>query len=67
MPLIVSNIQLNKMYHTIKKMEGKLTITDKNNKLINLNGYAFLDESNHCIIIVYGEGRKIIMENYLNE
>jgi hypothetical protein len=55
------------MYHTIKKMEGKLTITDKNNKLINLNGYAFLDESNHCIIIVYGEGRKIIMENYLNE
>jgi len=29
-------------------------------------GYAFLDESENCIIIVYGEGRKKLMSKYLD-
>jgi hypothetical protein len=46
------------MKHTIQKMNGK--------DADNLSGYAFLDESGNCIIIVYGEGRRDSMSKYLD-
>lgn len=53
------------MKHTVKKMEEKLTIV-VDNKLVSYNGYAFMDETGCCIIIVYGEGRRDSMSKYLN-
>lgn len=35
-------------------------------KLILLNGYAFIDEWGRCIIQVYGEGKRDLLSNYLN-
>lgn len=46
------------MKHTIQKMDVK--------DADNLSGYAFLDESGDCIIIVYGEGRRDLMSKYLD-
>lgn len=31
-----------------------------------LNGYAFLDEDGHCIIITYGEKKRDILQRYLS-
>ena len=36
---------------------------DENGKIVQ--GYAFMDESKHCIIIVYGEGKRDLMAKYL--
>lgn len=46
------------MKHTIEKMKAQ----DADGQF----GYAFLDESGNCIIIVYGEGRKNSMSKYLD-
>lgn len=32
-----------------------------------LNGYAFIDEYDHCIIIVYGESKRDLIIKYLNK
>jgi hypothetical protein len=53
------------MKHTIEKLKEKLTIII-DNKPISYTGYAFIDESGHCIIIVYGESRRDDMSKYLN-
>lgn len=53
------------MKYTIEKMQP-LTIID-DGKPITKNGYAFIDENGHCIIIVYGESNKDAMAGYLNE
>ena len=55
------------MKHSIKNMKEKLTILDDNRNPVSLNGYAFIDEHDKCIIIVYGEGRKDFMSKYLTE
>ena len=54
------------MYHEIVKMKETLEFIDENKKEIKLNGYAFIDKWGHCILIVYGEGRRDIMSKYLN-
>ena len=46
------------MKHTIEKMKAQ----DADGNF----GYAFLDESGSCIIIVFGEGRRDSMSKYLN-
>jgi hypothetical protein len=48
-------------------MKNPLVILDDNRKPITTNGYAFIDESGHTIIIVYGEGRRDAMSKYLSE
>lgn len=53
------------MKHSIEKMPP-LEIVDDKGKLIKINGYAFMDECGSCIIIVYGEGRRDAMSEYLN-
>jgi hypothetical protein len=53
------------MKHTIEKLKEKLTIII-DGKSTSYNGYAFIDESGHCIIIVYGENRRDSMSEYLN-
>ena len=54
------------MNHTIEKLKNKLEYTE-GKTVVSLDGYAFIDESGGCIIIVYGEGRRDVMEKYLNE
>jgi len=54
------------MNYTIKKLPTKLTFIDDQKKVVSLNGYAFIDEWGHCIIIVYGEGRCDSMSKYLS-
>lgn len=54
------------MKHTIEKLKNKLEFFE-NNKLITLNGYAFMDENGCCIIIGYGDGRKDAISKYLTE
>ena len=54
------------MQHTIERMPP-LEIIDDRGKLLKVNGYAFIDEHGHCIIIVYGDGRKDAMSKYLLE
>ena len=51
---------LNKVKYTIKTMEIILIFNDK-----KINGYAFIDECGHCIIIVYGESKRDLIKNYL--
>jgi hypothetical protein len=55
------------MYHRIEKLNQKLEFIDENKKNISLNGYAFMDSSGGCIIIVYGEGRRDQMAKYLTD
>ena len=43
-----------------------LEIVDDKGKLIKINGNALMDEFGRCIIIVYGEGRRDAMSEYLN-
>jgi hypothetical protein len=47
-------------------MKEILEFIDENKKVIKLNGYAFIDDYDNCIIIVYGEGRRDAMSTYLN-
>lgn len=52
------------MKFTISKMESKSPII--NNDIVELvNGYSFIDEFNHCIIVVYGEKEMKAMIKYL--
>lgn len=52
------------MNHRIEKMKHKWEFIEGNVKT-SLNGYAFIDECGRCIIIVYGEGRRDSMAEYL--
>ena len=54
------------MKHTIEKLRLKLEYTE-GKTIVSLTGYAFVDESGHTIIIVYGEGRRDAMSKYLSE
>jgi hypothetical protein len=54
------------MHFTVKKMEGKVAFVNEDKRRVWLNGYAFLDECGHCIIIIYGEDRKKDVEKYFN-
>ena len=54
------------MKFTIEKLQNKIEFIE-NGKLVSMDGYAFIDESGCCIIIVYGEGRKDGMSKYLTE
>jgi len=54
------------MKHTIEKLKNKIEFVE-NGKTISMDGYAFIDESGCCIIIVYGEGRRDGMSKYLND
>jgi hypothetical protein len=54
------------MKYTIKKMTGKLSVLIDNKHWVSYNGYAFLDEFGHCIIIAYGEDKRDIIAKYLN-
>jgi len=54
------------MKFTIENMPP-LIVLDEKGKEVKLNGYAFMDECKHCIIIVYGEGRRDAMSKYLND
>jgi len=55
------------MKHTIQKMNHVLRFQDENKKWISLNGYAFIDNWGHCIIIVYGEKKRDFLSEYLSE
>ena len=52
------------MKFTIRNMSQPFVFFE-NKKKISLNGYAFLDEFGKCFIIVYGEGRRDSVKNYL--
>ena len=54
------------MKFTIEKLKNKLEYTD-GKTVVSQTGYAFMDESGCCIIIVYGEGRRDGMSKYLTE
>ncbi len=54
------------MKFTIENMPP-LIVLDEKGKEVKLNGYAFMDECKHCIIIVYGEGSRDAMAKYLTE
>ena len=53
------------MKFTIVNMKEPLTFMLDNRKTISTNGYAFIDEWDGTIIIVYGEGRRDDMAKYL--
>jgi hypothetical protein len=53
------------MTYTIEKLKHSV-VFEENKKLIVMNGYAFIDEYNRCIIIVYGEGRRDSMSKHLS-
>jgi hypothetical protein len=55
------------MKHTIQKMNQVLRFQDENKKWISLNGYAFIDDCGHCIMIVYGEKKRELLSEYLSE
>jgi 6-phosphogluconolactonase/glucosamine-6-phosphate isomerase/deaminase len=54
------------MKHTIEILRDKTPFLDDNKKIQWTQGYAFMDESGHCIIIVYGEGKRDAMSKYLD-
>ena len=54
------------MKFTIEKMKHTLSFTDENKKDIELNGYAFIDEFDYTIIIVYNEGKRDVMAKHLS-
>lgn len=53
------------MEFRIQKMKNVLKFQDETNKWISINGYAFIDIWGHCIIIVYGESKKNLLNQYL--
>lgn len=54
------------MKHTIQNMKEPL-IYFENKKEVKMIGYAFIDECGRCFMIVYGEGRRDAMKQYLSE
>ncbi len=52
------------MEYTIQKMNHVLKYQD-DNKWVMINGYAFIDSLGHCMIIVYGEGRRDVLNQNL--
>jgi len=53
------------MIYTIQNIKNKLELYEGNRKLTSLNGYAFIDEKGHCIIIVYSEKKRDLVKKYL--
>lgn len=57
------------MNYKIIKLEEKISYYEKDKK-IELQGYAFINNSNLCMVIVYGENRRDIIikviDNTLN-
>ena len=53
------------MKYTIQKM-SEPSIFFEGNKEIRLNGYAFIDEFDKCMMIVYGERRRDFMGKYFS-
>jgi len=53
------------MTFTIQNMKTKI-VFEKNKKKFSYNGYAFLDEFEYTIIIVYGENKRDLMKKHLN-
>jgi len=47
----------------IKRLNHKL-VYEENGKQVSLTGYAFLDEMNHTMIIVYGESKMKLINDY---
>ena len=56
----------NNMEYTVSKMESQTPIISDNKVTGYLTGYAFIDEFNHCIIIVYGENKRDYLIKKLN-
>lgn len=54
------------MEFTIERMEQNWSYLDEQRNLVSQPGFAFIDKLGHCIIIVYGEGRKNHMEKHLS-
>jgi len=52
------------MKFTVKKMDSSYMFIE-NKKIISLNGYAFIDEFGYTIIIVCGENRRKLMNDFL--
>lgn len=48
-------------------MKHDLVFLNEERKEIRAIGYAFIDECDNTIIIVYGEGRRDAMSKYLSE
>ena len=59
-------LSLSQMKHTVEKLREKTPFLNENKKIEWVQGYAFMDESGRCIIIVYGEGRRDGMSKYLD-
>ena len=53
------------MKYTIQNMSQPFVFYE-NKKKISLNGYVFIDELGKCMIIVYSEGRRDSIKEYLN-
>ena len=53
------------MEHTIHKMKNKLDLYEGEKFITSLNGYAFYDKLDNCIIIVYGESKRDSLSEYL--
>lgn len=53
-----------KMKYTISEMED--LVVYENKKQLKVKGYAFLDETGSCIMIVYGESRKKALMNHFD-
>ena len=49
-----------------REIRDKTPFLDERGKIDWVQGYAFMDESGHCIIITYGEGRRDAMSKYLS-
>lgn len=55
------------MKYTITDISYRYEFVDDKKKKHSYKGYAFMDESNHCMIIVYGENKRDLMIEYLLE
>jgi len=51
------------MFFTVEK--SKEFIYVENKKEIHMQGYSFIDSAGRCFCIVYGEGRRDAMVEYL--
>ncbi len=53
------------MEFTVEKLNAQtILIDEKTKKVTMLEGYALMDKTGHCIICVYGEGRRDSMIKY---
>ena len=46
-------------------MDKKISFIE-NNKVVKYEGYAFLDNDNRCVIIVYGKTKMNLIKKMLN-